>query len=305
MENTSILKSFATFIVASMIIVACGVTKNSPTAALPTQADMPSTATSLPSQKNIPNAGDVTISPKDGMRLHYVPAGAFMMGAYSGSIHADEAPVHYVALDAFWIDETEITNELYVKCVDAGKCGLPNNVGRFHDPAYAHHPAADLSWENASAYCAWAGRNLPSEAQWEKAARWNPFPTHSTSTPGMGKEGDGQALNYPWGNEAPNNTLLNYNAEIGHTTEVGHYPKGVSPYGAFDMAGNVLEWVDAWYDVYPGGDATFTQNFGQKYHVTRGGSWYDSADDVRSAHRNWFMPDYGYNTIGFRCALTP
>jgi formylglycine-generating enzyme required for sulfatase activity len=249
----------------------------------------------IPGMGNLfaPKIGSTMTSDKDGMTLLYVPAGEFTMGSDNGGPEAtEEKPAHKVYLDAFWIDQTEVTNEKYALCVNAGQCESPRDTDHFSNNDYGNHPVAYVSWHDASAYCAWAGRRLPTEAEWEKAARGP----------------DGQI--YPWGNEPPDSDLLNFNNEIGETAEAGNYPNGVSPYGAMDMAGNVWEWVADWYDENyyatlgerpsnPQGPAS-----GQ-YRVLRGGSWNYSDDSVRSAFRNWLDPkDTSYYVVGFRCAMS-
>jgi formylglycine-generating enzyme required for sulfatase activity len=236
--------------------------------------------------------GSTTISEKDGMTLLYVPAGKFTMGNTNGA--SDEQPSHEVLLSAFWIDQTEVTNKMYANCVAASKCSPPNNMGSVTRPGYYgnsefdNYPVIWVSWNDAIAYCEWAGRRLPTEADWEKAA--------------CGTD----ARTYPWGNEPPNSSLLNsldYNNTARDTTEVGRYPDGRSFYGAYDMAGNVWEWVNDWYDVYPGGNPGASNDFGQKYRVLRGGSFLiTDARYVRSVNRFMDSPSHSNYDVGFRCA---
>jgi len=231
--------------------------------------------------------GSTLVAAQDGMTLLYVPAGEFIMGS-DNSQAPDEIPAHGVYLDAFWIDQTEVTNAMYSKCVNAGKCNppSPSDTDHFNNIDYANHPVAYVSWDDASAYCSWAVRRLPTEAEWEKAARGT------------------DARVYPWGNDAPNSALLNYNREIDETTEVRSYPDGISPYSAYDMAGNVWEWVNDWYDVYPGGTPSASSDFGQNYRVHRCGSWLDVHDLGRSSERDMGASDYRLlDNLGFRCAL--
>ena len=238
--------------------------------------------------------GSTMISNKDGMTLLYVPAGKFTMGSDNGE--PDEKPVHKVALDAFWIDQTEVTNKMYGLCVAADACKEPTNTSSStHSSYYGNsdfdtYPVIYVDWNMAKTYCEWAGRRLPTEAEWEEAARGT----------------DGRI--HPWGNSAPNDNLLNYNGTIGDTTAIGKYPNGASPYGALDMAGNVDEWVADWYsNTYyqnspsanpPGPDSGL-------YRVLRGGSWifiYSGAD--RSSSRIWSSPANSVNIDGFRCAMS-
>ena len=236
-----------------------------------------------------PPAGAASIAAVDGARLRYVPAGPFVMGTDEG--WAGLRPAHEVRLEAFWIDETEVTNRRYGQCVAAGVCRPPAETTSytrdpyFLDEAYGEYPVLHVAWQDAQTYCQWAGRTLPSEAQWEKAARG----------------ADGRL--YPWGNGAPARDLLN-NFEVSYledTVPVGSYPMGASPYGALDMAGNVWEWTSDWFQPYPGGDPSASDNFGEVYKVLRGGSFVDAADATTR-----YPNDPGLQThdIGFRCALS-
>ena len=164
----------------------------------------------------------------DGMLLLYVSEGDFLMGNLDPTSPHDEQPQHRVYLDAFWIDQTEISNALYGKCVEAGNCLaiISPRPDRLQHPDY---PVQGATWGDAEAYCERVGRRLPTEAEWEKAAR--------------GVHG---AL-FPWGNDLPNESSANFNRQLGDVVPVGSYPEGASPYGALDMAGNVYEWVQDWY----------------------------------------------------------
>jgi eukaryotic-like serine/threonine-protein kinase len=239
-------------------------------------------------------SGAVKVSDKDGMLMVYVPAGDFSMGSLEGT--SDEQPVHPVTLDAFWIDQTEVTNSMYTKCVQAGACEVQATTGSnthsnyFTAPKFVDYPVVDLKWVNADKYCTWAGRRLPTEAEWEKAAR--------------GTDG----FTYPWGNNIPNGSLLNFNTPAGDTVKVGNYPKGASPYGALDMAGNLREWVSDWYEAKYYGVSAKSNPTGPtegKFRVVRGGSWHSDVYSVRSADRQYLDPGARDVTVGFRCALTP
>ncbi len=235
------------------------------------------------------------VSDKDGMTLLYVPAGEFKMGAADSDSQATagEKPQHSVYLDAFWIDQIEVTNAMYAKCVTAGACQAPSSTksstraSYYGNSQFDNYPVIGVSWGDATAYCEWAGRRLPTEAEWEKAAR-----------------GDDQRT-YPWGNDAPDETRLNYNMEVKDTTRVGAYPTGASPYGALDMAGNVWEWVADWYGenyyaTTP--DRNPTGPTSGKYRVLRGGSWDDEAPYVRASGHGGVIPVMRDVIIGFRCA---
>ncbi len=239
--------------------------------------------------------GSKQVSSVDGMMMVYVPAGDFLMGSSNEEGYSDEHPQHTVYLVAYWIDQTEVTNAMYEKCVNAGACTAPSGTysatrsSYYGNKAYDDYPVIFVSWDQANAYCQWVGRELPTEAQWEKAARG----------------ADGRI--YPWGNQAADSSLANYNSNVGDTAEVGSYPAGTSPYGAMDMAGNVWEWVADWYsDAYysqsptnnPSGPAS-----GQ-YRFLRGGSWFYDEYDIRSAVRYWNPPSSADNNLGFRCCLS-
>ncbi|HKI53947.1 MAG TPA: SUMF1/EgtB/PvdO family nonheme iron enzyme [Anaerolineales bacterium] len=225
-----------------------------------------------------------TMTGVDGMTLLYVPAGEFMMGSEDGD--DDEKPVHTVYLDAFWIDQTEVTNAMYAKCVHDGKCDEPTETGLLSNSKYANYPVNFVSWDNASAYCSWAGRRLPTEAEWEKAARGE------------------NAFIYPWGNDVPNNNILNLD-EIVFFSTVGKYPMGASPYGALDMAGNAVEWVEDWYDSgYYQNSPSFNPpgpSFGQK-RVVRGFGIQDTTVPP-SADRGAADPSSTEYFVGFRCDM--
>jgi formylglycine-generating enzyme required for sulfatase activity len=268
--------------------VSTAVLKATPTA-LPTSTPTTEpTATSTPA----PAPGAIQVSAKDGMEMVYVPAGDFNMGNFSGI--ADEQPLHSVFLDAYWIDKTEVTNVMYSQCVQSGACLKPYNQSNTHfnyypDPQYANYPVIDLKWSSAEAYCAWAGRRLPTEAEWEKAARGT----------------DGRT--YPWGDILPNSSLLNFNNPVGDTVRVGSYLNGASPYGALDMAGNVTEWVADWYDAGYYGISPQSNPAGPldgQAKVLRGGSWHTDVYSIRSADRHYLPPDTRDIVIGFRCALS-
>jgi formylglycine-generating enzyme required for sulfatase activity len=230
-----------------------------------------------------PGVGSTKIG-KDRATLVYVPAGEFTMGSDSQS---DEQPIHKVTLDAFWIDKTEVTNAMYAKCMDAGRCKLPSDTTHYDDSNYANHPVVYVSWDQAIEYCAWAGRRLPTEAEWETAAR-----------------GENASV-YPWGNETPNNGLLNYNSAVGDTTEVGTYPDGASAYGALDMAGNVWEWVSSLYQSYPYDAKDGREDLSSSdARVLRGGSLYDLDYLVRSAYHGRVDPGNASYNLGFRCAMS-
>ncbi len=240
----------------------------------------------------------------DGMVMSYVPAGTFLMGTDQNDLQAqdDEVPAHAVTLDGFWIDQTEVTNAQYAGCVEAGACQPPfkpvfeRHIGYFADSDKAQFPVIYVSWLQSKEYCVWVGGTLPSEAQWEYAAR--------------GPE----SHVYPWGSSSPRPDLLNHGRLINDPVAVGSYPDGASWIGALDMAGNVYEWTADWYGRYTSEPQQNPQGPDKGIgHVLRGGSWFDRDEFVRAAnryaireaYRDYTAPTgYGFN-IGFRCALNP
>jgi serine/threonine-protein kinase len=239
----------------------------------------------------------------------WVPAGEFTMGSNDGD--SDEQPVHTVYLDDYWIDQTEVTNAQYAACVAAGTCAPPGDSSSasrgsyYGNPDYDDYPVIYVSWRDADAYCAWREARLPTEAEWEKAARGN----------------DGRT--YSWGDNSISGELANscdVNCELdwkdaniddgyADTSPVGSYPAGASPYGARDMAGNVWEWVADWYDRYYYNSRAANENpagpLSGGYRVLRGGGWFNNEWDVRAALRLRSRPDVRYDGSGFRCARDP
>jgi formylglycine-generating enzyme required for sulfatase activity len=216
------------------------------------------------------------------MSMVFVPPGEFMMGT------------NIVSLDAFWIDKTEVTNAMYARCVQAGQCNAPRSDSShtresyYENPGFDDYPVIYVSWVDANNYCSWARGRLPTEAEWEKAARGT----------------DGRQ--FPWGDQDPSGVigLLNYHGQ--DTTEVGSYPDGTSPYGALDMAGNVSEWVADWLslDYYNSPPPANPLGPGSgEYRVWRGGSWANTSTDlVRTYGRTGNFPTDSSGGIGFRCA---
>jgi formylglycine-generating enzyme required for sulfatase activity len=229
----------------------------------------------------------------------YVPAGEFIMGSDE---YSDEQPVHTVYLDAFYIDKTEVTNAKYQQCVEAGNCRAPTTCDwgepTYGDASKADHPVVCVNWNDAQAYCAWAGARLPTEAEWEKAARG----TDGRMYP-WGNTFDGSRVNFCDRNCESNWKDTGADDGYAQTAPVGSYPQGASPYGALDMAGNVWEWVADWHDDYasspesnPKGPASGV------YRVERGGSWLEDEASLRAAGRDGDVPDGTNNGVGFRCA---
>ena len=230
------------------------------------------------------------VNEKDGSILVPIPAGPAIFGSPDGSGDADEHPQFRASLPAYLIGLHPVTNAQYKRFVDATRHGAPADWrnGRI-PPGPGNHPVVYVSWKDAKAYCDWAGLRLPSELEWEKAARGT----------------DGRI--YPWGNEWDKTRCVNgENQRNDGTAPVGSYPSGRSPYGLQDMAGNVWEWCADWYDSdaydrYAAGGG-LTPPASGSYRVLRGGSWCYGTHGCRSASRSSFDPDYGCHNGGFRVA---
>jgi formylglycine-generating enzyme required for sulfatase activity len=249
-------------------------------------------------------ASSTPYAEKDGMTMIEISAGEFMLGSDKGD--ADEKPLQTMFLDAFSIDQTEVTNKMYSQCVTDGMCALPSHIGSpnekvyYGNPKYENYPVIYVNWDMAKAYCQWAGRDLPTEFQWEKAARG----TNGLIYP-WGDKFDGRLLNYCDVNCANHSKSDNrYNDENVNLAPVGYYLNGASVYGVLDMSGNVWEWINDWYDVYPNGIPTASTYFGQKFHVIKGGSWVHNMYEARSSNRSYYSvgSDAFNDYTGFRCA---
>ncbi len=233
-----------------------------------------------------------------GIPMALIPGGSFIRGRSDGS--PDERPEREVFLSAYYIDETEVTNLYWAACVNEGVCaepeftGSPSRFSYYGTDVYKDYPVLYISWTEAQEYCNWRGGHLPTEAQWEKAARYDPD-TDTNRT-------------FPWAETVLDPFYLNYSSLLGDTTSVYEYPGGVSALGVYDMAGNVAEWVFDWYqDNYyelspltdpPGPDSGSLK-------VYRGGSFESRGDDLTTTARAATGPETRLATVGFRCAFTP
>ncbi len=307
-------------------------------AASPTATGSPAAASATPAPSASPSpvsaappactaVGQTWTRPGDQMEMVCVPAGSFQIGmskcTFTGC--GGEVGGGSVNLEAYWIDQTEVTNRMFTLFTDAtgfitgAERGGASEVNGITDPVFGanwrhpqgpdssisgldDHPVVQANWYAADAYCKWAGGSLPTEAQWEKAAR----------------DTDGRL--FPWGNELPKDVYLNaadsnlpvawarsdMNDGYRYTAPVGSYPAGVSPYGALDMAGNAWEWTRSLFKNYPyitndGRELAGQPAAGDRL-VMRGGSWYDDYGSVRSTLRYGGKPDQAHDAVGFRCA---
>jgi len=241
----------------------------------------------------------VELAPGIDMEFVRVPAGEFLMGSTDDDKDAEvvEKPQHKVYLDEYWIGKYPVTNRQYQVYIKATTARPPTGWDGSRPPVgKEHHPVAYVSWEDARDFCEWLSEKggarvrLPSEAEWEKAARGT------------------RGRIYPWGDQKPDDKRCNFTGNIGNTTPVGKYsPAGDSAYGCADMAGNVWEWMADWYEgnfyresprSNPGGPESGV------YKVLRGGSWNNNVGNFRSADRNRDNPTNSNYNDGFRCACS-
>jgi eukaryotic-like serine/threonine-protein kinase len=275
------------------------------------ETTMVPTATALtetPASATPTAASQLRTSPIDGMPQVFIPAGTFRMGGMDARSAPDERPAHNVTLDAFWMDQLEVTNAMYLVCLQNGRCTAPQSIKSsdrrpdyFRNPEFKDYPVVYVTWGQARTYCEWAGGRLPTEAEWERAARGDDWRT------------------FPWGEDKADGLHANFNMQVGDTSRVGTYPLGASPFGVLDMAGNVAEWTNDFYSgsyyatlgedaINPGGPETSAS----LRRVVRGGTLGDAEINIRVAKRsavvgsniNVVPPTTGdfSQRIGFRCA---
>jgi formylglycine-generating enzyme required for sulfatase activity len=297
-------KALIALTILGLLMAACGPTEepegvsveSKPTLPEATQAKLvptntpvppPPTPTPAPETEATEEAAEAPAPSSVVEYLIEIPAGPFIMGSDTGA--EDEAPAHEVDLPAFEIDLFEVTNADFAKFVeatgyqtDAEKEARTKNW-RSAAEGKESHPVVFVSWNDAVAYCEWLGKRLPSEAEWEKAARGT----------------DGRI--YPWGDEYDPSKANVKDTGLRGTAVVGSFGAGASPFGVEDMAGNVWEWVADWYEAYPGSDFQ-SDYFGERFRVLRGGGWFETADFIRTTVRNANSETAASDDVGFRCA---
>lgn len=267
------------------------------------------TITPTPNPTLGPTATPSPLISRSGMRMLYMPGGVFRYG--NNDSERDEAPSLLINLDAYYIDETEVTNQQYRQCVEADRCSPPADGATYHDDynwrstAWDDYPVIFVTWAQADNFCAWRGTRLPTEAEWERAAGYDPYELKRSLYP-WGEEFDGTRLNYCDGNCPKADRDFEFNDGHGDTAPVASFEEGRSPLGAYDMLGNVKEWVDDWYDrdyyesappQNPRGPA-----MGDAKSI-RGGSWFSAPEDLLITTRDRLDPNVPLATVGFRCAL--
>ena len=282
--------------------------QNQPPEPYPLQSEPPAGEPELPSETQVrvptnPPVPDLPMDVTPGEMVE-IAGGTFLMGCApdnnAGSIcPGPETPAHEVTLPSYFIDRYEVTNGQYKQCVDAGACRAPltkasrTRTDYYGNPDFDAYPVVNVSFADAKTYCEWADLRLPTEAEWEFAAR------------------SSEANLYPWGSHEPDCTLANsvnnLNAMpcVGDTTMVGSYPEGASAFGVMDMAGNVWEWVadyysPEYYSVSPT-EAPFGPVSGSE-RVVRGGGWSNNWVFLRSSARAYDLPFFSGFDLGFRCA---
>lgn len=270
------------------------------------------TATPTPEPTTPPTPTPEPFITKTGSNMILIPEGVFLMGNDENDAR-DEQPAHLVQLNAYYIDQTEVTNEDYAQCVEEEVCQPPvspnatSHGSYFGNSRFDDYPVIFITWYQADTFCQWREGRLPSEAEWEKAASYNAE--------------EGIRTIYPWGDEF-DGTRLNYcdqncsredrdpQIDDGHqdTAPVASYENGRSPSGVYDMSGNVMEWAADWYDSRFYVDSTDTNPLGPlegQFKTIRGGSWLSSAEDTIVTVRDSFEPLVARANLGFRCAMTP
>jgi len=221
-----------------------------------------------------------------------IPAGPFIKGTHSRQ--PDEGPEHTVKTHRYLIDKYEVSNMQYAKFNNETKRKSPSHFrNRTYPAGKADHPVVYVTWFDADAYCQWAGKRLPTDTEWEKAARGT------------------DARIFPWGNQfaiEKANTPARWETIglFGDTTPVGSFPGGLSVFGLHDTSGNAWEWTASWYEAYPG-NTVFSESYGQRYKTLKGGSWFDCSFykcgiSAPTFNRAFFAPNTKNDSFGFRCA---
>ncbi|MBI4672367.1 MAG: formylglycine-generating enzyme family protein [Chloroflexi bacterium] len=215
-----------------------------------------------------------------------IPAGSFQMGSDAGT--ADSKPPHKVDVAAFMLDQLEVTNGDFKKFVDA--TGYKTDAEKEDQKAWTayvegkeNHPAVKISWNDANEFCKWVGKRLPTEAEWEYAAR------------------GAKNLGFPYGNDFDPKKQNGKESGLRGTAVVGSYPAGASPFGVLDMAGNVWEWTSTKAEHYPG-NTTDSKLYGDNNYILRGGGWFDAENFLTAYYRNSGVPTTANDDLGFRCA---
>jgi ergothioneine biosynthesis protein EgtB len=250
-------------------------------------------------------------SPKPtSTEMIFIPAGEFQQGNESVEALDNERPIHSIYVNDYWIDRYPVTHQDYRSFIQAGGYQNPQwwsqegwqwlqtsciNAPLYwtNHSTYDNHPVCGVSWYEADAYARFVGKRLPTESEWEKAASWNPATQ--------------ERFLYPWGNQDPDPSHCNHQHFVGTTTPIDRYSQGKSPYGCYDMLGNVWEWTSTWFEGYPGFECFPYPGYSQTYfdrahRVLKGSSWATCRWSMRNPFRNWYHPHIQQVFAGFRCA---
>ncbi len=275
-----------------MIMSACA-----PATEAPIPTPLPATPVPVTTQPTLPaptlfpvtltgaQAGEM-VSWMDSGTLVYIPAGKFLMG-----MDQADAPLHEIYVDAYWIHQTKVTFGMYQQCIKVGACTAPSpEVGApdYNNLEFSSYPVVGVTWQQATDYCSWTQGRLPTEAEWEKAARGT----------------DGRT--YPWGNDEPACDLANLLGCYAHTTDTTDFPNGKSIYGVFDMSGNVFEWANDWYSPTYYSESPAENPTGPvsaDYRVIRGTSFESDLTQAHIATRHFNASANHRRDIGFRCVV--
>jgi formylglycine-generating enzyme required for sulfatase activity len=250
------------------------------------------------------------IDESTGASMVFIPGGIFQMGGNDEADDDDMQPLHRVSLDPYFIDLTEVTNGQYATCVDAGVCTPPQSPNATYHPTYygdenyTDYPVIFVNWNQAQQFCDWRGGRLPTEAEWEFAAGYRIAAAEKTT--------------FPWGNVMPEAVANfcdancsrdvrdpNYDDQFADTAPVTAFEAGRSPFGLYNMSGNVMEWVFDWYDPDYYAESTEINPSGPLQgtaRVLRGGSWYNTLESLEVSRRGSYVPEVARATLGFRCA---
>ncbi|MEW6029479.1 MAG: formylglycine-generating enzyme family protein [Chloroflexota bacterium] len=286
-----------------LIILACAPIHIAPTVVsspttLPTleytPTPIPPSRTPIPAHTRTATPYPDEIMDQHGLPMHLVPGGDFVMGSDRGLPNAQ--PAHTVRVDTFYMDMFEVANIFYNECVEAGACQAPKNVEYFEKTKYAFYPVVYVDWSMAETYCKWRGGRLPTEAEWEKAARGTDERTYP-----WGENVNCRYANYMYYHDDPF-----YMFCVDDLSSVGYSEAGKSAYNIYDMAGNATEWVSSLYLPYPYEPTDGREDPNSPgERVVRGGSWSSSSTEIHSYRRFAMSPADSSDRLGFRCVINP
>jgi len=276
-----------------------------------TETEQPPTPTDNPTPEPTPTFAPRLVNRNDDAELVHIPAGEFTMGSNESDPYfwGSEAPQHAIILDEFWIYKTEVTNGMYTRCAEEKACPRPAQVHSviseeyYWNPTYSNYPVIYVTYVDAVSYCKWVGGRLPTEAEWEKAARGTDGRLFPWGDDGL----SGDRANF-CDNSCSRGAILEVDVDDGYPgpAPVGSFPAGASPYGVLDMAGNVWEWVFDWFNAAYYNVSPMQNPLGPVSGITRvirGGGWVNSNSEVRTVVRTSLTPMKSLDVLGFRCVV--